>query len=122
MMQKLLLRKYRSHPSCSVTMKPVKVGGTAKTKDDMVYTFINGEYHLYHVINMEDQEMTAKEFNISPKFFRRHQTINLGATGVFNNHGYKTGLFVLDESELSGKVVMSGSLLMTVSRNILTEI
>ena len=123
MMQKLLLRKFRPHTSCSVQMKPVRIGQTAKTRDDLVYTLQDGVYRLFQVVDMDEDSFTVHEFNITPKSFRRHQNLDFGVTGVFNNNGYKTGVFVVEKEEIGGKVVMVGnSLLMTVPINILTEI
>ena len=122
MMQKLLLRKFRDHPSCSVNMKPVKVEVTAKKRDNLIYTHEQGQYRLFQVINENEDDFTVKEFNITPKFFRRHQTLDFGVTGVFNNHGYKTEILIVNRFEISGKVILIGSLLFTVPRNILTEI
>ena len=123
MMQKLLLRKFRPHGSCSVQMKPVKIGQTAKTRDDLIYTFKDRLYRLFKVVDIEEESFTCQEFNTTPKFFRRHQNLDFGVTGVFNNKGYKTGVFNVERRDMAGKVVMVGnSLLMTVPINILTEI
>ena len=59
MMQKLLLRKMHPHPSCQNKMKPVRLQKTAKTRDDLIYTFKEGIYRLYHVKAIEENE---KEF------------------------------------------------------------
>ena len=71
MMQKLLLRKFRPHSSCEHKMKPVRLGNTPKTRDDLVYTFEDGTYHLYHVkaISEDMSSFTCKEFNVEEKVF-----------------------------------------------------
>ena len=123
MMQKLLLRKFRPHRHCYVRMKPIKVGQTAKTRDDLIYTYDDCiKYRLFKVVDIEDEDYTVKEFNISPKVFRRHQTLNFSHTGVFEWHGCKPGLFIVNMSEVCGKVVMIQNLLMTVPMNVLTEV
>ena len=73
-------------------------------------------------VDIEDEDYTVKEFNISPKVFRRHQTLNFSHTGVFEWHGCKPGLFIVNMSEVCGKVVMIQNLLMTVPMNVLTEV
>ena len=125
MMQKLLLRKMRPHLSCQNKMKPVRLGRTPKTRDDMIYTFKEGMYRLYHVKAIEENEneneFTCKEFNIEEKYFRRHQTLDFGSVGVFKNLGYKTVTVVVKDSEIAGKVIAIGCLLLTSSKNVLTE-
>ena len=104
-------------------MKPVRLQKTPKTRDDLIYTFKEGIYRLYHVkaIEENEKEFTCKEFNIEEKYFRRHQTLDFGSVGVFKNLGYKTVTVVVKDSEIAGKVIAIGCLLLTSSKNVLTE-
>ena len=108
MMQKLLLRKMRPHLTCQNKMKPVRLGRTPKTRDDMIYTFKEGMYRLYHVkaIEENEKEFTCKEFSIEEKYFQRHQTLDFGSVGVFENLGYKTVTVVVKDSEISGNCLL----------------
>ena len=123
MMQKLLLRKFRAHPSCVNQMKPIRLSRTPKTRDDIIYTFSDGVYRLFKVEEIGDveKEYLCKEYNVSNKTFRRHQTLDFGVVGVFRNHGYKMELVTVQHQEICGKLVSIGSLLFTVSINVLTE-
>ena len=102
-------------------MKPVKVGNTAKTRDDYIYTFKCGQFHLYQVKEITDGLYTCSEFNTEEKTFRRHPNLNFGCVGVFVNHGFKTQSVTITLEEIAGKVLSIGALLMTASRNVLCE-
>ena len=104
-------------------MKPIWLSRTPKTRDDIVYTFSEGLYRLYEVKEISDdgKQYMCKEYNVANKIFRRHQTLDFGVVGVFRNHGYKTEMVNVQDKDVCGKLVSIGSLLFTVSINVLTE-
>ena len=117
----MLLRKYRPYHSCEAKMKPVKVSTTAKTRDDLVYTYHNEGFQFYQVTDVEDGELLCVELNMGPKVFSRHDTLNFGLVGVFEDYGKKTTQRRLTYSELAGKVFSHKGLLMSIPVNILCE-
>ena len=122
MMQKHLLGKYRPHPSCQNGMEPVTTHVTAKTRDDLIYTIEDGDYELYKVVEVqEDRNYKCRKFNTSPKSFMRHQDLDFGKVGVFNNHGYHNIFFQVEHKDVKGKVFQFHSLLLTIARNVLAE-
>ena len=121
MMQKLLLRKFRAHSICLPDMKPIVLGATPKTRDDLVYTYVNSQYHLFKVTEIDDECYICKEFNVTAKNFRRHPNLDFGKVGIFRNFGFKTTVHRLKWSEIRGKVICIGSLLMSVPKNVLVE-
>ena len=118
----MLFRKFRPHSVCALDMKDISVQRTAKKRDDLVYVF-DGCYHLYKVKQIDSQDqLVCQEFNVAEKVFSRHLTLNFGHVGVFRNLGMKTNKKTLKKSDLSGKVLLLRDLLLTIPKNVLTEI
>ena len=103
-------------------MKPISTRRSAKSRDDLIYTFADDNYRLFKVLEeLPDDRFKCREFNISPKSFKRHPTLDFGNVGVFNNHGYRSHRTVVSINDVKGKVFSTGSLVMTIGRNLLTE-
>jgi len=120
-MERLLLRKYRPHARCQPSMRPVRVGKTSKSRDDLFYTFRNGIYRLFQVKEIVDNELRCLEFNLLDKTFSADNSLNFGLVGVFRNMGKKAGERIVAKADIDGKVISSKGLLFTAPRNILAE-
>ena len=121
-MQKMLLRKFRSQHRCEVTMTAVSTRCTAKSRDDLIYTFDDDfKYRLFKVVKINGDQFLCREFNVTPKTYNRVTELDFSTVGVFNNHGHKTNTTVVTLSDVKGKVFSMGSILMTIPINVLTE-
>ena len=121
-MQKLLMRKYRSHTKCETEMKPIRTGSTTKSRDDLVYVYKDENFTLYQVQEvLENDWFECVELNTEDKFFTRHGSLNFGRVGVFKDHGLTTIIKRIHISEIAGKVVSNMKLLFTVPMNILKQ-
>ena len=123
-MQRMLMSKYRPHGHCQRQMKPVKTETTPKTRDDKVYVVRDGNFFMYQVNEVLEggDVLRCTELNIIDKRFNLHDTLNFGKVGVFQYLGKKTVHAELDTAEIAGKVFSYKDLLMSVSRNVLTEV
>ena len=102
-------------------MKPIRIGCTGKSRDDLIYTFEDGHYTLFKVVSMTGTRYLCKEYNISGKTFNKEPTLQFQQVGVFNNHGFKTEKITVRPSEIKGKVFSLGAILMTIPSNVLLE-
>ena len=121
-MQRMLLKKFRPYHSCAAKMKPVRVSTTAKTRDDLVYTYDNDRYQFYQVTDVEDGQLVCTEFNMGEKIFCRHVTLDFGVVGVYEYYGMKTSQTRIHWRQLCGKVFCYKGLLMSIPMNVLCEI
>ena len=87
-----------------------------------MYTFDAGVYRLFEVNEIDEDIYICQEFNLEPKSFRRHQTLNFGLVGVFICNGYLSEKVNVTSDLVKGKVISIGALLFTVPKNILIEL
>ena len=120
----MLLRKFRPHPKCLRDMKPVTATQTAKCRDDMVYTFNGGEFHFYKVDDVDEDGnvFACTEFHVMRKTFQRHPQLDFACIGVYKCLGLKTTRRELTWQEIKGKAYLYKGLIMSISKNVLTEI
>ena len=120
-MEKILLKKFKPHV-CVPQMKPVKVKETAKTRDNLVYTFADGAYSVFEVTDEHDDgSFRCVELNVEEKTFATCRSLNFGHVGIFKNRGYTTITKQLRQNDFAGKVVKVEDLFVTVPLNVLVE-
>ena len=95
---------------------------TTKSRDDLVYTFQNGEYLLLKVENKVNDILQCSEINCQEKVFARHADLNFGLVGVFQDYGKRSNFHEIHENSIDGKLIRSRGLVMTAPNNVLTEI
>ena len=121
-MQRILARKFKGNHVCKVKPVPIQVGKTPKKRDDLIYTKVDGIYNLFRVEEiLENNDFCCKQFNVIDKMFPVCPGLNFGFVGVFKNHGFKSGIRIVRENEVKGKVILNQGVLFTVSNNVLTE-
>ena len=118
------MRNYRPHGHCHRQMKPIRTETTPKTRDDRVYVVREGKYVMFQVDEVIDDgdSLRCTQLNTMDKIYQRHDTINFGRVGVFRALGKTTMKETLTTAEVAGKVFSYKGLVMSVSRNVLTEV
>ena len=116
-----MMRKYRPH-NCEKKMKPIKEGKTTKSRDDLVYTFNEGNFLLLKVESKTNDVLNCSEINCEAKTFSRHEDLNFGLVGVFKDFGKRNRFHQIHENSIQGKLIRSRGLVMTASKNVLLEI
>ena len=121
-MQRILARKYKGNHTCTTKLAPIAVGKTPKKRDDLIYTLVEGFYSLFRVEEiLDNEEYYCRQFNIIDKMFPVCPGLNFGLVGVFKNHGFKSGMKIVRENEVKGKVILNQGTLFTVSKNVRAE-
>ena len=105
-------------------MTPIKTGKTPKTRDDRVYVVREGKYVMFQVDEVIDDgdNLKCTQLNIMDKVYIRHDSLNFGKVGVFRSLGKTTIKETVATCEVSGKVFSYKGLVMSVSKNVLTEV
>ena len=120
-MQRTYLRKFRPHKDCKKKMREIKPGKTNKSRDDLVYTFTDGQYSLFKVEEVNGNILTCSEINFVPKIFQRHPDLMFHLVGVFQDLGKKNVMRKLNRKQIKGKLVRVRGLIITVPCSVLLE-
>ena len=103
-------------------MRDLKEKVTAKSADNLIYTFKDQKYNLYKVLTVMDKtEVFAQELNVIEKVFPRQPELPFGSVGVFKDLGCLTIKKVIKMEDVAGKLIKVDNLYMTAPRNVLTE-
>ena len=93
---------------------------TAAIDDTRVYTFENGEYQLYKLVQVDRNSVSALRIKTRP-WEPLLRVPDFGAVGVFETDGTTSERLHFEKSQIKGKVIMVGQIAVTIPRIILDE-
>lgn len=120
--QKTLLKRALSNHSCKkgIYFSP---NNTPLECNNLIYTFVDLQYHIYKIISQEENQFQCHEFNVtSAKFKDFPKRLVWSKVGVFQDISLdETSTKRISKSQIRGKVLKVSEFLITCPNSILRE-
>ena len=115
-LMKRILKKHQCRNTISVTNYD-----TSLECNKLIYTYVNKEYKFYEVSDINNNVFFCHQIGKYPVVFPETPEINWSSVGVFKKGALSNDVTKLRMSDISGKVIKVGNLLLTCPENILNE-
>ena len=100
----------------------IKYSGSEReaTDDTRIYLFSEGIYHLFKLVEVEEDTVSGVQINTLP-WEPLLRVPDFRAVGVFETDGLKDEVKQIEKSQIAGKVMMVGTIAVTIPLIVLEE-
>ena len=119
-MEKIYLKRALSNHVCDPQIT-FKVKDTAMECNNLIYTYKHGEYKLYKIEEIHDDEFTCKIINTSEIKYSQTPTLKWQSVGHFKEENMSVETVKVKPENIAGKVIRVKNVLLTCPINVLDE-
>lgn len=96
---------------------------TALECNNLIYTFTHGNYNLYKVVDVQNENdmFNCVKINTSEIFYEETPNLNWDKVGFFKQESIGTTIHNVDQKYVAGKIIQIDDMLLTCPINVLDE-